>query len=231
MRVRLEEVTYQRDTWCLHGVGTFEPGLHLITGKIGSGKTTLAHILSGLIQPNSGEMIQEEINSKMLSMQFPEHQITAGTIEAEISSWGLDPKIILPAELQGRMTDDPLALSRGEMKRLHLSCVLSREWDLLVLDEPFSSLDCRQKSDVCRNLERVHQRITIVLTHEQCILPRVDTLWEMVEGRLEHRGSIPDALSRWSEPPSHIRYALEKGVIPGNIRLQDVEEALCRTQE
>ena len=72
--------------------------------------------------------------------------------------------------------------------------------------------------------------VTILLTHEDEQLPRVDEIWEIRDGRLLSLGRVPGAISRWSRPPRYLRAALEKGAEPANITPADARDALCRTR-
>ena len=130
--------------------------------------------------------------------------------------------------LSGKIDTPPLHLSRGELKRLHLACILAGAYDLLVLDEPFSSLDCSEKERICGEISRRAKGITIIFTHEQAIFPRVDWLWEIRDGHLLYLGRVPEALSRWDHAPPLIKKLVASGKIPENIRPQDLMEAACR---
>ena len=229
MRIDLDSVQVVQDSWSVSATGTFTAGIHLISGDTGSGKTTLARIIAGLLAPSSGTVRREGISHPMISFQFPEHHVTGSTIWEECSSWGLDPTIVLEqTSLNEKAGLSPLRLSRGELKRLHLACVLSQEYDLLVLDEPFSSLDCKEKERVCTALSGRAQGITIIFMHEQAQFPRVDMLWEIVDGSLRCRGSLPDALRTWEHAPEIIRALIRQGKEPANLTSQDIREAACR---
>jgi energy-coupling factor transport system ATP-binding protein len=228
----LDGVGYRRDKFGFTAHGVFGEGIHLVSGNVGSGKSTLACIASGFLRPETGSVQRIGIRKSLLSMQFPEYHTTGITLNDEIRSWGLDPEPILAAtRLQGRGEQDIRFLSRGELKRLHLGCVLSDDADLLILDEPFSALDCREKRIICRRItERGHGTI-IICTHEQTWLPPVDFIWEMENGSLVSCGPVPEALFRWSHVPAHIRDLLNHGLVPGNISPEAVLEVSCRTRE
>jgi len=231
MRVVLDDVIIRRGSFQLKALGTFSEGVHLVTGRVGSGKSTIALALAGAIRPVAGQLGEEGIGSRTLSLPFPEYHVTGETLEGEAVSWGLLPAPVLEsAGLSGRGTEDPLRCSQGELKRLVLSCILAREWDLLILDEPYSSLDCAWKEALSRRLGERRKGITVIFTHEDEILPRVDEIWEIQAGRLVSLGRVPEAIRRWSRPPRYIRTALDRGVLPGNITLGDVRDALCRTR-
>ena len=231
MKLSMNGVTVkQGEAWSLAAEEVFMPGTHLVSGDIGSGKTTLALALAGLVPPAAGSVERDGIQSTMLSFQFPEYHVTGLTVREECASWGMDPETILAATgLTGKGDISPVRLSRGELKRLHLACLLGKEYDLLILDEPFSSLDCREKERVCRELSGRKPGITIIFTHEQAIFPRVDHIWEIESGRLAYRGRVPDALPFWQHAPDLVRDLLAAGIVPGNISPADLVEAACRT--
>ncbi|MDK2890401.1 MAG: energy-coupling factor transport system ATP-binding protein [Methanoculleus sp.] len=229
MRIDLEDLLFSRDSFTLRGSGTFGAGVHLVSGPVGSGKSTLALLLAELLQPGSGAVRRHGVSSALLLLQFPEHHVTCPTVAEEVRSWGLAPEdVLLRADLVGRGDDDPFHLSRGELRRLTLACAVTRNPDLLLLDEPFSSLDCVAKREACRTIEERGAGITIIFSHERAVLPRVDAVWEIEDGALTPRGSVPDAIPLWRHAPPYLAYALREGARPENIRLSDAREALCR---
>ena len=223
---------YTKGGFRLNVHATFGPGIHLVSGRVGSGKSTFALLAVGLVAPEKGEITREEISRTILSMQFPEYHITGVSIYEEVRSWGLDERDILKnVRLTGREYDDVISLSRGELKRLHLSCVLSSGADLLILDEPFSALDCTEKMAISSAITGQRDGIVIICTHEPLWLPEVDYIWEIRDGSLIGCGTIHEAISRWSLAPERIREMLAKGVVPDNISPRALWEALCRTRE
>jgi len=231
MNVTMNRAYAVRDHWSIAASGIFEEGVHLVSGDVGSGKSTLALMMAGLFPLSGGSLRKTGITSCMLSMQFPELQVTAHTIAEECTSWGASSEDIPGAAgLKGRVDSSPFSLSRGELKRLHLACVFSRDYDLLLLDEPFSSLDCAEKENVCATIGR-RSGITVVFTHEQEILPRVSRIWEIAGGVLSDRGKPPGAYTRWHHIPPSVKRLAALGRAPANISLREIEEAACRIQE
>jgi energy-coupling factor transport system ATP-binding protein len=232
MNLTLDHACAVRDQWSLAASGTFNEGVHLVSGDVGSGKSTLALMLAGLFPLSGGSIRRTGISSCMLSLQFPELHVTGRTVAEECASWNIPADGILPAVgLTARKYSSPFTLSRGELKRLHLACVLAKDYDLLLLDEPFSSLDCQEKAKVCAVLERKSHGITVLFTHEQSILPRVDRIWEIADGKLADCGSPPDAFVHWHHVPPSLQRLIALGSRPGNISLKDIQEAACRTRE
>lgn len=200
MKVVLEEITFQQGRFTLSVNQEFIPGIYLITGPIGSGKSTLSLILSGHLQPDSGRIDKIGITSEVISLQFPEYHITGATVLEEIRSWGVDPdmieRTILPETLFMR---DPLQLSRGELKRLSLASVFAKEPDLLILDEPFSSLDTEMKQWLCTRIESRTSGITIIFTHEREILPESGFHLSMKNGSLYPGDTVPTIMENACE--------------------------------
>jgi len=223
-------MTVARDHFSLIADGTFSEGIHLVSGDVGSGKSTLAFAIMGLISWDSGTISRDSIGPAMLSFQFPEYHITGMTLEEECTSWGVAwEEIFSSSGFHGQRDQSPFSLSRGELAQFYVSCFLNRHDDLLLLDEPFGSLDCESKKKVCDRLSYRTTGITIIFTHERTFLPKVDRIWEITDGILIDRGTVPDAITRWSGAPSLIKNLIREGKIPSNISYADILEAVCRT--
>jgi len=231
MNLTLDRALAVREHWSLEASGIFEAGVHLVSGDVGSGKSTLALMMAGLFPLSGGSIRKTEIRSCMLSLQFPELHITGHTVKDECASWGTSANEICGAAgLRGRKDVSPFSLSRGELKRLHLACIFSKDYDLLLLDEPFSSLDCAEKAKLCTTIGQ-KSGITIIFTHEQEILPRVFRIWEIVDYMLTDCGRPPGAYRHWQHAPPLIKRLEVQGLAPVNLSPEDVAEAACRIQE
>jgi energy-coupling factor transport system ATP-binding protein len=228
VKITLDKAYAVREHWSLTASGIFDEGVHIVSGNTGSGKSTLALMMAGLYPLSGGSIGKGEIASCMLSLPFPELHVTGRTLDEECASWGASPgRILGAAGLAVRKDASPFSLSRGELKRLHLACVFSKCYDLLLLDDPFSSLDCEEKSKICSIIEK-KSGITVIFTHEQEILPRVYRIWEIADGRLIDCGRPPDAYRHWHDIPPSVKRLSALGVIPANISTKDIREAACR---
>jgi energy-coupling factor transporter ATP-binding protein EcfA2 len=201
MRLTLREATVCRGDFCLQASAMFFPGIHLVHGPIGCGKTTLALLLAGILSVQGGEIQKEGIHRTGLLMQFPEYQVTSRTVEQEVESWGAPAEPVLRSlHLSDLGETDPLTLSRGELKRLLFTTLLYTAPDLVLLDEPFGGMDCRERKRMVDALSESTTRITILFSHEQSRLPKPDYLWEIREGVLQAvTHNTPDTLKRTGE--------------------------------
>lgn len=229
MQCILESVRFSRDGFLLRAHGVFPPGIHLVTGRVGSGKSTLGELMRGVLEPGDGRIIREGVGSSVLSMQFPEYHITTTTAGEEVRSWGQEPDSILrQAGLAGRADDDLLTFSRGELKRLHLSCLFAGAYDLMILDEPFAGLDDAARYWVVSRIGSCRDRIIVIISHDITTLPGIDHLWEMDGGALRHLGPVPQALAGWEHAPPLLRYLRDQGISLSGLSWEDLAEAVCR---
>ncbi|MGC9101076.1 MAG: ATP-binding cassette domain-containing protein [Caldisericum sp.] len=165
-----------------------------IIGRIGSGKSTLIEVISGLLKPTSGEVIIDNINItkekikrsdivKKVSVVFqhPEMQFFAETVFEEIAygarNIGIEEGKIKDAVLMALndvgldetyLEKSPFELSGGEKRRVAIASVIVMNPKYLILDEPTSNLDFGGKSSVISYLqERVARgRTLIFVTHD-----------------------------------------------------------------
>lgn len=182
--IRFDNVHLERGRFRLAADCSFGEGLHVVTGRIGSGKSTLALALAGGLRPSAGTIHLNGVRRRLLVVQFPDHHLTGATVTTEVESWGLDPAPLLQRlGLADRAGDDPFRLSRGEQKRLVLGCALGADADLLVLDEPFASLDVPARARLGCHLGR-RAGVTVVMTHADRHLPVDAARWRISEGQV-----------------------------------------------
>ena len=159
----------------LRGVDlTFAPGASVaLLGPTGSGKSTLLQLLRGLLVPDEGRALLdglaagegdvEERRRRMgLVLQMPEMQLFAATCRDDVafgprqlgwSDGAVDEAATSALAAVGLPADrfsarHPYSLSGGEQRRLALAGVLAMRPGLLLLDEPFVSLDPASRRDL-----------------------------------------------------------------------------------
>ncbi len=167
-----------------------------ICGITGSGKSTFARHVNGILKPNAGHVIidGEDIHASKESLrrirqrigmtfQFPERQLFGRTVWEELS-YTLEKQQVPEREIVRRIESSsellkfdiqtlrkrsPFSLSRGEQRKLGMAVVLTLQPELLVLDEPTSGMDRANASrffDVLRGLHDKKQHQVIFVSHD-----------------------------------------------------------------
>ena len=141
-----------------------------LTGRNGIGKTTLAKLVAGLLEPDAGEI--ERSGTVCYLSQDPGRYLVTETAEREASlAVGGDlaraRASLARLGLAGLERRHPRDLSSGERERLALASVLVAEPDVLVLDEPTRGVDPPRKDELAQILRRESaHRATLVVTHD-----------------------------------------------------------------
>ncbi len=155
-----------------------------ILGPSGCGKTTLLKIIAGLLKPTSGEVIYsgEKADGSLNSMVFQEHGIFPWMNVIDNVAFGLEMRGLLKKERfsismefikkvgLGNFTGKyPHELSMGMKQRVGLARAFASNPEVLLMDEPFCSLDAQTRLVLQRELLRIwkeHQRSVIFVTHD-----------------------------------------------------------------
>ena len=171
----------------------------LITGASGKGKTTLLHLLGGLLKPSSGSIFIDQIDVCLLSSKKLDHFrgqniglilqkahfIASLTVleNIELASWLTDQtkkhekakELLSLLGLEKWGSKLPTQLSVGQQQRVSIARALINEPKLLLADEPTSSLDDENATIVAQLLADLSQKYhaaLIVVTHDQRLKER-----------------------------------------------------------
>lgn len=191
-----------------------------IIGKSGSGKTTLVEMIDALVYPTSGEVIvgKHIIKNKVkikdindlrfnvgLVFENSEEQLFNNTVYDEIAfamkqfKYKLDKidervkdalKMVNLSEKY--LQQDPFKLSSGEMKKVAIASVLAFNPEILILDEPWVSLDSKSKKNLLRIIRtlknRYNKTIIIVSNDSELIHKIVDYVYVINDGTIVKEG-------------------------------------------
>ncbi|MGE0267003.1 MAG: sulfate/molybdate ABC transporter ATP-binding protein [Candidatus Omnitrophota bacterium] len=188
-----------------------------LLGPSGSGKTTLLRIIAGLETAESGEILfhgddakNKKTKDRNVGFVFQHYALFRHMTVFQNIAFGLEvkPKGIRPGkeaiknkvqELLKLVQLDwvadryPSQLSGGQRQRIALARALAIEPKVLLLDEPFGSLDARVRKELRQWLRRFHDDLhitTLFVTHDQEeALEVADKIVVMNEGRIEQTGS------------------------------------------
>jgi sulfate transport system ATP-binding protein len=193
--------------------------LMALLGPSGSGKTTLLRIIAGLdvAEPGSGPIIfnHDDVagsitGGRHVGFVFQHYALFRHMTVFENIAFGLRvrPRQSRPAkeEISARVNDllrlvqlsalgsrYPSQLSGGQRQRVALARALAVEPKVLLLDEPFGSLDAKVRQELRRWLRRLHDEIqltSVFVTHDQEeALEVADRVVVMNAGRIEQVGT------------------------------------------
>lgn len=136
----------------------------------GHGKTTLLRIILGLEKINKGELQIEE-NTKF-SVCFQEDRLLPHkTVQENVALFGEADKalkLLCGLGLENALDLYPAALSGGMARRVSIARALIKDFDVLILDEPFTGLD-RENTEAAANfiLQNSKDKTILLITHSK----------------------------------------------------------------
>jgi len=188
-----------------------------LLGPSGSGKTSLLRIIAGLERADAGQVLFEgedatarDVRHRGVGFVFQHYALFRHMSVFENVAFGLRvrPAARRPpeAEIRRKVTDllklvqldwlgdrYPSQLSGGQRQRVALARALAVEPKVLLLDEPFGSLDAKVRQELRRWLRRLHDEIrvtSVFVTHDQEEALEVsDRIVVMNHGRVEQIGT------------------------------------------
>ena len=186
-----------------------------VVGTSGSGKSTLLHMLGGLDNPTSGEVIIDGRNISGLSRD----ELTVyrrRKIGFVFQNYNLLPlmnvyeNIVLPIKLDGIKPDDdyveeilkllkledkkyfmPNQLSGGQQQRVALARALAIKPAIILADEPTGNLDSRTSQDVLGLIKISSQNLAqtiVMITHNEEITQMADRIIRIEDGKIVKGG-------------------------------------------
>jgi len=191
-----------------------------IIGGNGSGKSTFARLINGLIVPDDGEVVVDGLSTRKdgprvrrkvgLVFQNPEHQIVMPTVEEDLA-FGPRNIGLGAAETEARMAQllegyglaakrhlPAHALSGGEKKLLTLLSVLIMQPDYIVFDEPMNSLDLAARCRFAATMDALPQAL-ITITHDFDLVAGYDRALLLENGRIAADGPPATVIAAYRE--------------------------------
>lgn len=152
-----------------------------VLGPSGSGKTTLLRLVAGLLTPTSGQVAFARKQQPRIGMVFQQANLMAWRtvrqnimLPLEVDGVGEQTALEKTREmielvgLQGFEDSYPRDLSGGMAQRVAIARALIHDPDLLLLDEPFGSLDALTRERMWNELSRIwqaKQKTVVMVTH------------------------------------------------------------------
>ena len=182
-----------------------------VLGRMGSGKSTFAKLCAGIVQPTTGSILLDGIDLRQidksdlqrnLGVMLQEAWLFSGTVRENIQLGYYeydDAHLLKVCQLSG--TDDfikgnpagydlkikerGVGLSGGQRQSINLSRALLHDPNILVLDEPTSSMDSSTEASVLTRLaDYLPDRTMIAVTHRNTLLKLVTRVLVMDQGNI-----------------------------------------------
>lgn len=168
-----------------------------IVGRNGDGKSTLMKLLTGRLEPDSGQVtVRSDTTIGMLDQSDAvDTSLTVGqAVVGDLAEheWAGDAKIRdvirgLVSDLDWEATVG--SLSGGQRRRVALATLLIGDWDILALDEPTNHLDVEGIAWLAEHVKRRWPKNAgglLVITHDRWFLDEVcNQTWEVHDGIVE----------------------------------------------
>lgn len=192
-----------------------------LVGESGSGKTTLAKMIMGFLKPTEGSVLLDSqevstftraqrarkiqmvfqdpfasVNPKLLlHTQLEEGMKAAGLADTFRKATQLMVDVGLPPEFLSRY---PHQLSGGQRQRFAIARALSMEPELLIADEPVSSLDLTVQAQIIKLLNSLREKrnfMLLIISHDLAVIAHLcEKALVLKEGALVEQGPIQSLL-------------------------------------
>lgn len=187
-----------------------------LVGSSGAGKTTIFQLISGLVEPQSGQILVGGVDVQDMSLYDQRGLLASVSQDAALfdetlrenltlGRSGLDEarlaRALSDAEAAGFVSQLPLgletaagprgsALSGGQRQRIAIARALLADAPVLLLDEATSALDTRTEAAVSAALARAQTgRTTLVIAHRLSTVQRADRILVLDQGRVVEEGT------------------------------------------
>lgn len=192
-------------------------------GKSGSGKTTIAKLITGFVSPQGGQVLVDgqDMSRIALKTYYPyigyltqEPMVFDGTIKNNLL-YSLSDKIAATitdqqlyealknaecdfiTDLNTEIGEKGIRLSGGERQRLAIAKLMLKNPEIIILDEPTSALDSFSEEAITRALDRLFKNKTvIIIAHRLQTVKKADIIIVLENGKIIEEGTSMELIEK-----------------------------------
>jgi len=177
-----------------------------IMGPSGAGKTTIADLIIGLLRPQEGEVLIDNVpleqvdltqwrrmigyvpqesfllhETVLWNVTLGDPEVNEADAEAALRAAGAWEFVAeLPQQIHSSVAERGMALSAGQRQRIAIARALARRPKLLILDEVTSSLDPQTEAAICQTLQGLRGQLTILaISHQPAVVEAADRIYRI----------------------------------------------------
>ena len=189
-----------------------------ILGHNGSGKSTIAKLMIGLLEPSGGNITYDsvvlssdtvnDVRKKVgIVFQNPDNQFVGYNVKYDIA-FGLENRCVKREEMLSLINEyaekvdmaneldrEPQTLSGGQKQRVAIAGILALDTDIVILDEATSMLDPEGVSEISKligELKSKYNKTVITITHDLNLAQKSDRVIVLKEGKIISTGTPSD---------------------------------------
>jgi ATP-binding cassette, subfamily C, bacterial len=182
-----------------------------IMGLSGAGKTTIADLIIGLLRPQQGEILIDNVPLEQVDLRqwrrmigyvpqesfllhetvlwnvtLGDPEVNEADVEAALRAAGAWEFVAeLPQQIHSSVAERGMALSGGQRQRIAIARALARRPKLLILDEVTSSLDPQTEAAICQTLQGLRGGLTILaISHQPAVVEAADRIYRIQTGEV-----------------------------------------------
>ena len=200
--------------------------LIVITGPNGGGKTTLAKIIAGIYQQNSGSIFLNDTDISGLNITERAKLGISFAFQQPVRFKGITVRRLIELAAGQKLSKNELCdimskvglcaeeyinrevnttLSGGEIKRIEIATVLARHSVLTVFDEPEAGIDLWSFTNLIKTFEGIRSNLNgsiVIISHQERIFRIADEIVVVANGSIKTQGSAEKMMKVLSEDRS-----------------------------